>query len=117
MVFLESNYCHAMLDAGPYPPRLKSRVAGPVGHLSNEQAADVVASLKGTRAARVVLVHLSRTNNTPERALEVVTSRSGGAGGVAVEVLPHGEPRRFDVAAIGASMTRGPRQQLGFSFA
>ncbi len=120
MVFLESNYCPAMLDVGPYPARLKSRVAGPLGHLSNEQAADVVASLEGTRASRVVLVHLSRTNNSPERALDVVTSRGAGRAGVSVEVLPHGEARRFDVA-VGARTARGsfrrPNRQLRFSFA
>lgn len=113
LVFLESNYCPAMLDAGPYPPRLRSRVAGPIGHLANAQAADVVASLAGTRATKVVLVHLSRANNAPARALEVVAER---ARGIDVEVLPHGEPRRFDVAPAAAG-ARAPFQQLGFAFA
>lgn len=113
LVFLESNYCPAMLETGPYPPRLRSRVAGPIGHLANGQAADVVASLAGSRAAKVVLVHLSRANNAPARALEVVTER---ARGTEVEVLPHGEPRRFDVMPA-ANAARAPFQQLGFAFA
>jgi hypothetical protein len=76
VVFLESNYCPLLLETGPYPLRLKRRVAGPIGHLANEQTAELARSLEDTRVARLVLVHLSRTNNSPERALEVVSSRA-----------------------------------------
>jgi phosphoribosyl 1,2-cyclic phosphodiesterase len=109
LVLLESNYCPRLLESGPYPPRLKSRVAGPLGHLANEQAAELAASLEDTRVSRLVLVHVSRTNNTPERAHEVVASR---VRRLPVMVLPHGGSRRFDVGA-------GPRaraEQLGFDF-
>ena len=70
LVMLEANHCPAMLEAGPYPPRLKRRVAGPLGHLANEQAAELAAALEDTRVSRLVLAHLSRTNNSPERALD-----------------------------------------------
>jgi phosphoribosyl 1,2-cyclic phosphodiesterase len=106
LVLLESNYCPQMLADGPYPPRLKNRVAGPCGHLANEQTASVARFLDNTRVARLVLVHLSRTNNTPERALDVVASRSRQ---LAVEALPHGHARRFEV-------TRGGPQQLALAF-
>ncbi len=96
IVLLEANYCPALLESGPYPPRLKRRVGGPLGHLANQQAAELAASLEDTRVSRVVLVHLSRTNNTPERAMDVISSR---ARRVPIEVLPHGEARRFDVPA------------------
>lgn len=95
LVMLESNHCLRMLETGPYPLRLKRRVAGSLGHLSNEQTADVAASLEGTRVARLLLCHVSRTNNTPERAQEVVSAR---VRRLPVEVLPHGVPRVFDVA-------------------
>ena len=36
---LECNYDPDMLARGPYPRALKARVSGPLGHLSNEQAA------------------------------------------------------------------------------
>ena len=71
LVFLESNYCPRLLETGPYPLRLKRRVAGPLGHLANDQTADLARSLEDTRVSRLVLVHLSRTNNSPERALDV----------------------------------------------
>ena len=110
LVFLESNYCPSLLESGPYPLRLKRRVGGPLGHLANEQTADLAASFEDSRVSRLVLVHLSRTNNTPERAHEVVASR---VRRLAVEVLPNGEPRRF---AVGRSLRETPGEQLGFGF-
>jgi len=95
LVLLEANYCPRLLETGPYPLRLKRRVAGPQGHLGNEQTADLAASLEDTRVSRLALVHISRTNNTPERAHAVVADRLRR---LAVEALPHGEPRRFDVS-------------------
>jgi phosphoribosyl 1,2-cyclic phosphodiesterase len=102
LVLLEANYCPEMLQAGPYPDRLKRRVQGPLGHLANQQTADVASRLQDTRVSRLVLVHLSETNNTPVRALEVVATR---APRLQVEVLERGRPAGFDVAA-----SRRPRQ-------
>jgi phosphoribosyl 1,2-cyclic phosphodiesterase len=110
LVFLESNYCPHLLETGPYPPRLKRRVAGPLGHLANDQAADLARSLEDTRVARLVLVHLSRTNNEPERALDAVASRLRR---LPVEALPHAEPRRYDVTPGHWSAAA---EQLGLAF-
>lgn len=98
LALLESNYCPRMLEEGPYPPRLRARVAGPLGHLANEQAAQLARALEDTRVARLVLIHLSRANNRPERALEVVTS---AVRRLAVEALPHGDPRALEVRGNG----------------
>jgi phosphoribosyl 1,2-cyclic phosphodiesterase len=113
VVFVESNYCPLMLETGPYPPHLRRRVAGPIGHLANEQTAELAKSLEDTRVARFVLVHLSRTNNTPERALEVVSSR---AKRLRVEVLPHGQPHRFDVMAGEGGRAFAGAEQLALGF-
>jgi len=75
-IFLESNYCPEQLAIGPYPHSVRRRVSGPEGHLSNEDAAELVARLEGTRVSRVHLCHISENNNTPERALEVVRARA-----------------------------------------
>ncbi len=107
---LEANYCPRMLETGPYPLHLKRRVGGHLGHLANEDAAAVAAGLQGTRLNRLVLVHLSRTNNTPERALSVVASK---AKRLAVEVLPNGVARAFEVLATAGM--RGA-EQLGLGF-
>jgi phosphoribosyl 1,2-cyclic phosphodiesterase len=109
LVLLEANYCPSLLECGPYPMKLKRRVAGPLGHLSNDQAADVAASLEDTRVARLVLVHVSRTNNVPGRAHEVVASRLRR---LPVEALPHGVPRAVDVTR-GAWSAAAEQLSLG----
>ena len=65
---IESNYDPDMLQNGPYPPHLKSRIAGPHGHISNIESAELIAR-HGTRLRWVCLGHLSGENNTPDLAL------------------------------------------------
>jgi phosphoribosyl 1,2-cyclic phosphodiesterase len=108
---VESNYCPRMLAEGPYPPRLKQRIGGGFGHLANEQTADLAARLVGTRLAALFLGHLSRTNNTPERALAVVRPRCGG---IAVRVVPHGASCTLDVRRGPAAFARGHQLALAF---
>ena len=68
-MLLESNYDPQMLASGWYPPHLKRRIRGPHGHLSNEEAARLVATSTNGRLRWLCLAHLSQENNTPERAL------------------------------------------------
>jgi len=110
LVMLESNHCPHLLEHGPYPPRLKQRVAGHLGHLANEQAAALAATLENTRVSDLVLSHISRTNNTPERALAVVGARLQR---VRVQALPNGTARRLDVVQ-GNRLAAA--EQLGFGF-
>jgi len=111
LVFLEANHCRGLLETGPYPQHLKRRVAGPLGHLANEQAAELAGSLEDTRVSRLVLAHISRNNNTPDRAREVVAARLRR---LPVEALPQGQARRFDVGeGLGP---RGHAEQLAFGF-
>lgn len=84
---LEANHCVEMLALGPYPARLRERVGGGLGHLSNHQTAELAAKLVGSRLGQIYLGHLSRSNNTPERALETVATAAPRMG---VSVLPHG---------------------------
>jgi phosphoribosyl 1,2-cyclic phosphodiesterase len=108
LVFLESNYCPQLLEIGPYPPKLKRRVGGPLGHLANQQTAELAAGLEDTRVARLVLVHLSRANNTRERALDTVRSR---VRRLPVEALDHGGSGRFALEG-----RRRRAEQLAFAF-
>lgn len=71
-LILEANHDLEMLRSGPYPWPLKQRVAGRHGHLSNRDAADGIPELDTSRLQWVVLYHLSRTNNLPELAREVI---------------------------------------------
>jgi len=65
---LECNYDPEMLATGPYPRALKARVSGPLGHLSNEQAAGLLASIDLDRLKHVVISHISEKNNRPALA-------------------------------------------------
>ena len=67
--YLESNYEPELLDKGHYPAFLKARVRGPGGHLSNHEAAELVAR-HGRRLQWLAVAHLSHDNNRPELAIE-----------------------------------------------
>lgn len=71
---LESNHDHEMLMAGPYPAYLKGRIAGPTGHLSNSEAAELLALSSSPALRHVWLCHLSEENNHPELARKTVDS-------------------------------------------
>ncbi|MFN3566489.1 MAG: MBL fold metallo-hydrolase [Burkholderiaceae bacterium] len=51
-----------------YPPFLKARIGGDRGHLSNAQAAALLARIDRGRLRCVVAAHLSRKNNSPALA-------------------------------------------------
>lgn len=74
---IECNHDAGMLAAGPYPAALKRRVGGDLGHLSNAQAAQIVAGLDAARLRHVVAVHLSEKNNTPALALGALAGALG----------------------------------------
>jgi phosphoribosyl 1,2-cyclic phosphodiesterase len=68
-VLLESNYDPVMLANGPYPRSLKMRIKGPGGHISNREAAELLAAAAGGRLRWACLGHLSGENNSPDMAL------------------------------------------------
>jgi phosphoribosyl 1,2-cyclic phosphodiesterase len=68
-LMIEFNHDEDLLAGGPYPAPLKARVGGPLGHLSNAQAAGLLADLDRSRLRHLVLTHLSEKNNTPAHAL------------------------------------------------
>lgn len=73
---IESNYDPEMLRVGPYPRYLKSRIAGPRGHISNIESAELIAR-HGTQLRWACLGHLSGENNTPDIALRTHRSING----------------------------------------
>jgi phosphoribosyl 1,2-cyclic phosphodiesterase len=76
---LECNHDARMLAQGPYPPQLKRRIAGRLGHLDNEAAARLLGQLDNRRLRHVVASHLSETNNTPELARSALAGALGCA--------------------------------------
>ncbi|MGH8373464.1 MAG: MBL fold metallo-hydrolase [Gammaproteobacteria bacterium] len=76
-LLLECNHDAERLFDGPYPPSLKARVGGPLGHLSNAQAAGLLAALDLSRLRHLVAAHLSDKNNTPGLAQAALAAVAG----------------------------------------
>ncbi|BCL61217.1 metallo-hydrolase [Desulfomarina profundi] len=68
-LILEFNHNPEMLKNGPYPLALQQRVRSTQGHLSNEKGAEFLKNTFHDRLHKIVLAHLSETNNRPELAL------------------------------------------------
>ena len=90
LMVLESNHDVEWLLSGPYPYYLKQRILGACGHLSNNDAAFLAQRLAASGTRQFVLAHLSRENNTPERARQTVSLALSGLD-ASVTVAPRGQ--------------------------
>ena len=71
-IMLEANYDPEVLRCSSYPFRLKSRIAGPTGHLPNEMAGKTISHLLKSGLKNAMLGHLSKESNFPELAYQTV---------------------------------------------
>ena len=72
-ILLESNYDTEVLRCCSYPFKLKSRIAGETGHLSNTMAGKTISYLlKNSNLNTAMLGHLSKESNFPELAYQTV---------------------------------------------
>ncbi len=112
---LETNHDLSLLRDGPYPAALKRRIRSNHGHLSNEQAAELLAQVLRPRLRHLTLAHLSETNNTPAlaaRAIEPVLARAGCAPALAIAnqhtpgepVVLTARPNDTAIATVGAQL-------------
>lgn len=94
LVVLEANHDSQMLAKGRYPYHLRRRVGSVTGHLSNHQAAHLLAENLKDRAAEVWLAHLSKENNTPALAVQTVRQglKAGRRSAITVEALRRDRP-------------------------
>jgi phosphoribosyl 1,2-cyclic phosphodiesterase len=67
---LESNHDPTLLACSDRPVSLKQRIAGRCGHLSNQDAADLMREVAPPNLKTLLLAHLSRPCNAPHLALE-----------------------------------------------
>jgi len=79
IIILEANHDTRMLTQGPYPWSLKQRVKSRAGHLSNDDAKELLDDVKNEKLKHVVLAHLSETNNTQEKAFSTVAGALNGS--------------------------------------
>jgi phosphoribosyl 1,2-cyclic phosphodiesterase len=80
LLVLEANHELDMLLSSGYPWPLKQRIMGDFGHLSNEQAAELVESSLCPELQHIFLVHLSEENNRPDLAASRVRDVLEGKG-------------------------------------
>lgn len=106
---VEFNHDVAMERNSGRSPMLIDRVLGERGHLSNEQAAELVTHvLKHTEPGRtrhLMLLHLSRQCNHPRLAFEAAKEATAKHGrGIAIHVARHN--------AAGPVLTAGRRPRV-----
>ncbi|MCA9562219.1 MAG: MBL fold metallo-hydrolase [Myxococcales bacterium] len=92
VVVLECNYDAEMLRYGNYPGWLKRRISSHDGHLSNHQTGQLLSRIAGPELEHVVLYHLSRENNHPDKAMEAARKGLAGHDRVGLTWAPRKEP-------------------------
>ena len=92
LLVLEFNHDATQLAQGPYHAALKRRIASPVGHLSNADAAACLAGALSRDHQAVWLAHLSEVNNSQRRAGEAAraAARVAGRPDVPIQVAARG---------------------------
>ena len=81
LVLLESNHDPDLLRQNPhYPQRLKTRILGKKGHLSNQSGAQAAVCLAKSGTRHLLLGHLSSENNTPDLAYRTTHAALTDAG-------------------------------------
>ncbi len=81
VLLLETNYDNEMLKADVKRPwQTKQRIMSRHGHLSNDQAAELLGEIGCERLKHLFLGHLSRDCNTTELAVATVEGRLSGMG-------------------------------------
>jgi phosphoribosyl 1,2-cyclic phosphodiesterase len=72
-LLLECNHDSELLSQSAYPSFLKKRIAGPLGHLSNAESAQLASALRHDGLNLLVAAHLSERNNRPDMAQTVLS--------------------------------------------
>ncbi len=93
LALVEANHEPEWVKSGPYPSYLKARILGDQGHLSNASCSMLCCDLVKHGTKKLILGHLSKENNTPERALGTVKNilQQEGLDRVSVTVAPRQE--------------------------
>lgn len=97
---IESNYDAEMLRTGRYPEYLKARIRASNGHLDNKDTASFLSEIANPMLKYIFLCHLSKDNNTPDRALVAVREALKARGfniGHGMETL---DDRKCDIQLV-----------------
>jgi phosphoribosyl 1,2-cyclic phosphodiesterase len=80
VMVVECNHDGDLLRDSARPWSLKQRIQGRRGHLSNDQAVEVITQVAGEGTGAIYLAHLSADCNNPETALRCVKKALGDRG-------------------------------------
>jgi phosphoribosyl 1,2-cyclic phosphodiesterase len=87
-LFIEANYDSELLDADTKRPwSTKQRISSRHGHLSNDQAAELLECIAHPDLHHVILGHLSDDCNAPERAIRRMQESLQRVGVIEARVL------------------------------
>jgi phosphoribosyl 1,2-cyclic phosphodiesterase len=100
---LETNHDDVLLRSGDYPPRVRERIAGSGGHLSNRQAAELVAEAGHSGLGLLVLGHLSDRCNRAELAMAAVRTALRGTQ-FAGRIVVAGQTEPTPTLEVGAAV-------------
>jgi phosphoribosyl 1,2-cyclic phosphodiesterase len=94
LVIIEANHDRERLIAGPYTRFLKARILSEAGHLSNVEAAQLLAETANGKHKWAWLAHLSEVNNTPRLAMRTVRHylRHEGVTGIELAIAQRDRP-------------------------
>jgi len=101
LIVIEANHDEEVLKASARPWALKQRILGRQGHLSNRQAAELVAEIAGNGLRVVFLAHLSAECNAPhlaERTMRDLLVQSGCAD---IDIRVTYPDRPTEMVAVG----------------
>lgn len=87
LYIMESNHDIEMLNNGPYPFKLRQRILGDKGHLSNYDSARYLSTFMGNKTKHIVLAHLSEKNNTEQLAYETLVKRLKDEDNLGPEII------------------------------
>jgi len=108
-VFLESNYDEHMLMNGRYPYHLKQRITGGKGHLSNTQAFQLYARHRPQFMSHLLLAHLSRENNCPDKVQQLFEPYHTGTR--VVVASRYKETEVYEISSGSGSLRALPNRQ------
>ncbi len=81
-LMLECNHDREILLNGHYPESLKRRVVGDYGHLSNDQACEILSRIDRSRLQVLVATHLSEKNNNIDIVYNSLVKVLGDESGI-----------------------------------
>jgi phosphoribosyl 1,2-cyclic phosphodiesterase len=100
IVVLEANHDEELLHAAERPWRLKQRINGNQGHLSNRAAAALIAEIAGEGLRHLFLAHLSSDCNSPNHIRSVFEQVLTEAGHTHVDVRLTAADRASEVLEL-----------------